>query len=54
MRQAKLLEIVHALGAAGGLAGRLHGRQQQSNQDADNCNDHEKLDERKAGIPSAS
>ena len=33
-RQADLLEVVDALGAAGGLAGRLHGREQQRDQHA--------------------
>ena len=38
-RQAELLEIVDALGTAGGLAGRLHGGQQQGDQDGDDRDD---------------
>ena len=37
--QADLLEIVDALGAACGLAGRLHGGQQQGDQHRDDRDD---------------
>ena len=50
--QADLLEVVDALGAAGGLAGRLHGRQQQADQDGDDRDHHQQLDQREA--PSSS
>jgi len=42
--QAQLLEIVHALGPAGGLARHLDGRQQERDQDRDDRDDNEKLD----------
>ncbi len=45
--EAQLLEVVGALGAASGLAGRLHRRQEQSDEDRDNGYDDEKLDQRK-------
>src|SRR5262249_37254034 len=41
------LEIVLALTATGGLAGRLHGGQQQCDEHADDRDDHEQFDERK-------
>jgi hypothetical protein len=44
---AELLQIVGAVGAARSLAGRLNGRQQQRDQDADDCNHHQKFDEGK-------
>ena len=46
--QAELLEVVAALHTAGGLAGRLHRRQEQPNQDADDGDHDQQLDERKA------
>ena len=42
--EGQLLEVVFALHLPRRLAGRLHRRQQQSNQDADDRNDHQKLD----------
>jgi hypothetical protein len=39
--QAELLEIADALGSPGRLAGRLHGRQQQRDQDADDGDHHQ-------------
>ena len=51
-RQAELLEVVDALGAAGRLAGRLDGRQQQRDQDGDDGDDDEQLDQ--GETPSAS
>ena len=53
-RQADLLEVVGALDAAGGLAGRLHGRQQQRDQDADDGDDHQELDEGEGPPPAGS
>ena len=50
-RQADLLEVVLALGASGRFARRLHGRQQQSDQHADDGDDHQQFDERKATSP---
>ena len=44
--QGDLLEIVRALHPPRRLAGRLHGGQQQCDQDADDGDDHEQLDER--------
>jgi hypothetical protein len=41
-----LLEMVFALGAAGGFAGGLNRRQQQRDQDADDRNHDQELDER--------
>ncbi len=47
--QAELLEVVGALGAAGGLAGALHGRQQQGDQHGDDRDDDQKLDQSETG-----
>jgi len=44
--QAELLQVVDALGATGRLAGRLHGRQEQGDQHADDGDDHQQLDQR--------
>jgi hypothetical protein len=44
--QADLLEMIAALNASCRLAGRLHRRQQQANQNANDGNDHQKLDQR--------
>lgn len=44
----KLLEVVHALRATRGLASRLHGREQQRDQDGDDGNHDQKLNEREA------
>ena len=49
-RQADLLQVVDALGAAGGLAGRLHGGQQQADQDPDDRDDHQQLDQRESAL----
>ena len=44
-RQPELLEVVGALGAPGGLARRLHGRQQQGDQYRDDGDDDQQFDE---------
>jgi hypothetical protein len=44
-----LLEVVGALRSPGGLTRRLHRRQQQSYQHADDGNDHQEFNERKCG-----
>ena len=44
--QADLLEVVDALGTPGGLAGRLHGGQQQRDQDGDDGDHHQQFDQR--------
>src|SRR5262249_55535342 len=46
--QANLLEVVRAAHPRGGLADLLDGRQQQADQDADDGDDHQQLDQRKA------
>ena len=46
--QAKLLEVVHALDAAGRLTSRLNGREQKTNQNGDDGDDHQQLDQREA------
>ena len=46
--QAELLEVVGALGAAGGLAGRLHGRQQQRDQHGDDGDHDQQFDQGEA------
>ena len=46
--QGKLLEAIGALHAASRLARRLHGRQQQADQNGDNRDDDQQLDQRKA------
>ena len=43
----KLFEIVGALQTPGRLTRRLHSRQQQRDQDADDRNDHEQFDQGK-------
>src|SRR5204863_2455519 len=45
-RDPELLEVVDALGAAGGLARRLHGRHQQRDQHGDDGDDDQQLDQR--------
>jgi hypothetical protein len=45
--QCKLLEIVFALRLPRGLAGRLHGGQQERDQNADDRDHHKKFHERK-------
>ena len=47
-RQADLLEIVAALRSPRGLARRLDGGQEQGDEHADDRDDHQQLDERKA------
>ena len=46
--EAKLLQVVGALGPPGGLAGGLHRRQQQRNQNRNDGDDHQQLDQREA------
>src|SRR5439155_22556577 len=43
-----LLQAIGALGAPRGFTCRLHGRQQESHQNADDRNYHEQFDERKS------
>ena len=43
--QADLLHVVDALGAAGRLAGRLHGWQEQRDQDGNDGDDDQQFDE---------
>ena len=47
-RHAELLEVVHALGLAGGGAGGLHGRDQERDQGADDRDHDQEFDEREA------
>jgi len=47
-READLLHVVGAARAAGCFPRLLHGRQQQRDQNADDCDNHQKFDERKA------
>jgi hypothetical protein len=44
-----LFQIVRALNTAGGLARRLHGRQQKGNQDRDDRNDNKKFNQSESG-----
>ncbi len=46
-RQADLLQVIGALHASSSFAGRLHGRQQQPDQDADDGDDHQEFNESK-------
>ena len=48
-RQADLLEVVLALQLSGGLARRLHRRQQQRDQNADDGDHHQEFDQREPG-----
>ena len=48
-RQAELLEVVDALGPAGGLARRLDRGQEQADQDGDDGDDDQQLDQGEAG-----
>jgi hypothetical protein len=50
-RQADLLQVVGALGAPGGLAGTLHGRQEQGDEHADDRDDHQQLDQGETASP---
>ena len=45
--QAQLLEVVAALGPAGGFTGSLHRRQKQGDENADDRDDHQELDQGK-------
>jgi hypothetical protein len=49
-RQGDLLEVVGALGAAGGLARRLDGRQQEGDQDGDDGDHDQQLDQGEAAM----
>ena len=53
-RQPDLLEIVDTLHAPGSLASRLHGRQQECDQDGDDRDHHQKLDQRNPGRRTAT
>jgi hypothetical protein len=44
---ADLVEVVLALHAPSGFAGRLHRRQHERHENADDCDDHQQFDERK-------
>ena len=47
-RNANLLKVVHALSAASRLAGRLHCREQQRDQDSDDGDNHQEFDKCKS------
>jgi len=44
--ESELLEVILALGPPGGLACRLHGREQEADEDADDRDHHQEFDER--------
>ena len=44
-REAELLEVVDALAPPGRLARRLHGGEEQGDQDRDDGDDHEQFDQ---------
>jgi hypothetical protein len=50
--QCELFKVVDALGTIGGLAHPLHGRQEESDQDADHRNDDEQFEQREAAPAS--
>src|SRR5262249_11092992 len=50
--QAELVQVVAALDAAGRLAGLLHRRQQQSDEDGDDGDHHQEFDQGE-GVPAA-
>ncbi len=52
--QDQLRQIIDARDPPRRLAGRLDRRQQQGHQDADDCNDHQQLDQRKRRVLSVS
>jgi hypothetical protein len=52
--QSDLFEMVPALDSPGRFPGRLDRGQQQADQDAENCNDHQNLDERQTAGMSIS
>jgi hypothetical protein len=43
--QADLFEVISALQASGGFAGRLHGWQQQADENTDDGDDDQKFDQ---------
>jgi hypothetical protein len=45
-REAELLQIVQALRATGRFSGRLHGRQQERHERADDGDDDQQLNQR--------
>ena len=47
--QADLPQVVHALGAGGGLAHLLDGGQEQADEDGDDGDHHQQLDQRERG-----
>jgi hypothetical protein len=49
--KSELFEVVAALHPTGGLARRLHRRQQQRNENADDRNDHQQLDQSEGRSP---
>src|SRR5258708_37718139 len=53
-RQADLLEVVLALGAARRFADLLHGRDQEPDQDGDDRNDDQQLDQRESSAASGA
>jgi hypothetical protein len=46
-----LRQVIAALAAAGGLAGELDRREQESDQHADDGHDHQQLDQRETSVP---
>jgi hypothetical protein len=46
-RQSNLFDVADTLNSPGGLAGLLYGRQQESDQNADDGDDDQQLDQRK-------
>jgi hypothetical protein len=52
-RQPKLLEVIAAAHPASRFPCRLNGGQQQANQDADDCDNNQKLDQRKTALPAS-
>ena len=53
-RKGDLSHVVAALHTSSGLSGGLDGRQEQSDQDSNDCYDHEQFDKGKAlrGVPT--
>ena len=51
--QGQLLQVVDALGPAGGLARGLDGGQQEGDQDGDDGDDDQQLDQREAAARKA-
>jgi hypothetical protein len=52
--QTDLLKVIGAVRPVGRLAGLLHGRHRQADQDADDGNDHQEFDEGEAGAAESS